>query len=945
MTQQQTQTPITDNSNLPKYSPNFSNSKQHRNKIKIMLINARSLINKVDIFKIRVNLDKPDVVGVTETWAHKDISNSELQLDGYNMIRYDRQTGIRGGGVILYIKYGIPFTQLESDQTVESIWCKISSKFKIGLYYCAPNNTSDYIEAMCNEISQNAAGKVVIMGDFNFPNINWNNYTCCRYSEKFRDTCLDYFLHQMVLEKTRVNSTLDLVLTSHENLISNLNVSDPLATCDHNVIEFILNSSLTMNSKKNEQLRLNKANYDGMRSVLKDINWISEFDSCSNAQEAWIFFNSKMQEIINTHIPHTKVRKKKHAHWFSYDIKVKLSQKKAAWKVFKSSNAQQDFELYKYLELDLKHSIKAAKARYEAKISNEVKSNPKTFYSYASKKEATNISSISDQGKILTDDQDIAEALNNFFTSTFTLEDLDSIPQLEALEHAKISDITISHDIVLEKLKHLKESKAPGPDGLYSKILKEVCNEIAEPLAYIFRKSLDEGMVMKDWKIAHVSPLFKKGKRDAVESYRPISLTSIPCKIFESIMKDALVDYLCTHNLISRSQHGFVSGRSCLTNLLEYLEYITEQIDQNNPVDCIFLDFSKAFDKVPHQRLLAKVKSLGIEGKLLGWISDWLKDRQQRVILNGSKSEWQPVLSGVPQGSVLGPLLFIMFVNDLDQVVSSSISKFADDTKVYSSVSTHQDSISLQNDLDRLVEWSNIWQMNFNASKCKVIHFGSSNRKCNYSIAGTVLDHVNVEKDLGVTISDNLKASNHVDEAVLKANRILGMINRNIENKSKYVLLPLYRALVRPHLEFCVQAWNPHLMKDIVKLERVQKRAVRMMKDLGGGSYEDKLKELDLFSLEKRRIRGDMITVFRIVKGFDKVDSSKFFRFRNLTWPNRCHSMQIVKQQFRTDVRKHFFSQRIINFWNRLPASVVDSKSITSFKSNLDRYFEEVEIH
>ena len=901
-------------------------------------------MNKFDIFSTRVNLEKPDIVGVTETWAHKNILDKELQLDGYNMIRRDRPSVHRGGGVILYIRHGIPFVQLESNPNVESIWCKIGSIVKLGLYYCAPNNTIDYIEALCNEISQHAVGKVVIMGDFNFPDINWEDYSSSQYSVRFRDTCLDSFLHQMIHENTRGNNILDLVLTTHENLISNISSSDPLATCDHNTIEYVLDTSITVTNMKIEQLCLKRANYSNMKLALQGIDWKSELQDL-NAEEAWAFFNNTMQEVISTHIPKKKIKKKKQAHWFSNDIKVKLSQKKAAWKMFKVSNAKEDLEVYKQLELELKHSIKAAKARYETKISSEIKSNPKKFYSYASKKDATNISSVLDQGKLLTNDQDIAEALNKFFASTFTQEDLNSVPQLEPRECTKIADVYISHDIVLEKLQHIKESKAPGPDGLYAKILKEVCSEIAEPLACIFRKSLDEGFVIKDWKMAHITPLFKKGNRTAVESYRPISLTSIPCKILESIIKDTLVDHLATHNFISNSQHGFVSGRSCLTNLLEYLEYITKQIDNSNPVDCIFLDFSKAFDKVPHQRLLTKVKSFGIEGKVLGWITDWLKDRQQRVLLNGSKSEWHPVLSGVPQGSVLGPLLFILFVNDLDEVVSSSISKFADDTKVYSSVSTHQDSISLQNDLDKLVEWSNTWQMKFNASKCKVIHFGSGNRRHDYNISDTLLEKVDGEKDLGVTISENLKASKHVDEAVLKASRVLGMINRNIANKSKSVILPLYTSLVRPHLEYCVQVWNPHLVKDIAKLERIQKRAVRMMNDVAGNSYEEKLKNLNLFSLEKRRVRGDMIAVFRIINGFDKVDSTKFFRFRNHTWPNRFHSKQIMKQNFKTDIRKHFFSQRIINFWNRLPRYVVDSGSITMFKSNLDRHFNEIGLH
>ena len=282
-----------------------------------------------------------------------------------------------------------------------------------------------------------------------------------------------------------------------------------------------------------------------------------------------------------------------------------------------------------------------------------------------------------------------------------------------------------------------------------------------------------------------------------------------------------------------------MSGRSCLTNLLEYLEHITELLDNQKPVDCIYLDFEKAFDKVPHQRLTIKLEKLGIDGKILSWIEHWLCDRTQRVILNGSSSQWRTVVSGVPKGSVLGPLLFIIYVNDMDNIISSSISKFADDTKIYRDIKSASDSSLLQSNLDRLVLWASEWQLTFNAKKCKVLHFGNNNKKRNYELNGTVLDGISVQKDLGIDVSDDLKSARHIDEIVLKANRTLGMISRNIESKTKDILIPLYTALVRPHLEYCVQAWNPHYVKDIMKLERVRRRAVRMIKDLRGTGYKE----------------------------------------------------------------------------------------------------------
>ena len=354
------------------------------------------------------------------------------------------------------------------------------------------------------------------------------------------------------------------------------------------------------------------------------------------------------------------------------------------------------------------------------------------------------------------------------------------------------------------------------------------------------------------------------------------------------------------------------------------------------------LDFAKAFDKVPHQRLITKLKKLGIDGKILSWIEHWLYERTQRVILNGSRSQWRPVVSGVPQGSVLGPLLFIIYVNDMGNAISSNISKFADDTKIYRDIKSDSDSSLLQSDPDKLVLWASEWQMTFNAKKYKVLHFGKNNKKCDYELNGTALDGVSVQKDLGIDVSDDLKSARHIDEIVLKSNRILVMISRNIESKTKDIIIPLYTALVRPHLEYCVQAWNPHYVKDIIKLERVQRRAVRMIKDLRGIGYKEKLKELGLFSLERRRIRGDMIEVFKIINGIENVECSLFFHLATHNRPSRRHDKQIVKQKFRTDTRKFFFSQRVINDWNSLPRNTVECKTVLSFKRNLDVYMNNV---
>ena len=232
--------------------------------------------------------------------------------------------------------------------------------------------------------------------------------------------------------------------------------------------------------------------------------------------------------------------------------------------------------------------------------------------------------------------------------------------------------------------------------------------------------------------LLNIIPLFKKGSRNKSVNYRPVSLTSVICKVLETIIRDHMMDFLIKHKLMNPSQHGFLKARSCLTNLLCFFEEITKWVDEGSPVDVIYLDFQKAFDKVPHQRLIIKLKSHGMGNSIINWIEQWLKDRRQRVVVDGEVSSWKPVLSGVPQGSVLGPILFLIYINDLEEGVTGNILKFADDTKLFRKVKEIGDKQKLQDDIDKLVKWSEKWQMLFNFGKCKCLHTGSGNGR-NYS--------------------------------------------------------------------------------------------------------------------------------------------------------------------------------------------------------------------
>ena len=325
-----------------------------------------------------------------------------------------------------------------------------------------------------------------------------------------------------------------------------------------------------------------------------------------------------------------------------------------------------------------------------------------------------------------------AEVLNNFFKSVFTTEDSGSIPEMTDYNFREdLKDINIKEEEIQQMLNKLQPKKAPGPDGIPPGILSAAAKELTRPLSCLFRQTLDEGKLPDEWKKALVSPIYKrKGSKTSPNNYRPVSLTCIICKIMEKIVRKAVMDHLHENNIVTKEQHGFMSGRSCMTQLLESMDAWTEALDDHGSIDIIYTDFQKAFDSVPHGRLMEKVSACDIKGKAQDWIKDFLTDRTQRVVVNGKTSQEGAVTSGIPQGSVLGPILFVIYINDLPQTVKSQIKMFADDTKLYSRVDrVDNDGINhgaadLQDDLDALTEWSDRWQLKFHPEKCCVLKLG-----------------------------------------------------------------------------------------------------------------------------------------------------------------------------------------------------------------------------
>ena len=499
--------------------------------------------------------------------------------------------------------------------------------------------------------------------------------------------------------------------------------------------------------------------------------------------------------------------------------------------------------------------------------------------------------------------------------------------------------ISFSVENVTNVLLKLKPDSAAGPDKIPSLFLRKLSFQLALPLSHIFNASFKSETVPSAWLRANVTAIFKKGSSADRNNYRPISLTSIISKVMERLIHRPLLDFLRTYGAISKHQHGFLSKKSTLTQLLECTNDWSVAVADGNCVDVAYLDLAKAFDSVSHPKLLYKLEANGISGNLLGWLRSFLSNRQQRVVVDGKASEWRPVTSGVPQGTILGPLLFLIFINDMvDSVTHSSVKLYADDSKIYHIVRNNTDSAELQSDLDSVSAWSKSWQLNISISKCSVLHIGGLNPNLTYCIDGVNLENCRSQIDLGVTISSNLKPCEHIARIASKAYQRSHLTFRSFKTREKNFLKSMFCVYIRPILEYDPPAWSPSTLCDIDRVENVQRSFTRRIPGLAHLPYVERLQVLELQSLEHRRLIYDIVEVFKCIKGFSGLDFDEFFEYKQQFHNTRGHPLQLaVKHSYRTS-RNSVFAMRVVPLWNSLTSEIVASTNVSSFKYRLKNF-------
>ena len=734
--------------------------------LKGMIINCNGLKsnNKQAVFRAALDQHDPDIVFGCESKIDQGISTYSIFPENFSVYRKDRDSN--GGGVFIATKDTLISADLpDTNSDCEIVWASLQFASSKPLYlasYYGPqtqkNKAIDELAKSLSNVNTKCRGKlpnIILGGDFNLPDINWDSWTPTKPStasvhQKFLDFLLENSLSQLVAFITRPvsNSILDLLATTNPQLISNLQPSPGIS--DHHIVTFNINMKPKQQPKPPRKIyNFKKADTETLKKKVNELT--QEFlTSCPEkncVDTNWEFLRDNLQDIMDSTVPSKLSKGKRHLPWITTDLKRKMRKRDALYKKAlhtHTGNGWATFRAYRNMVTKL---VQHAHNNYVNNIiGDSLVEQPKKFWSYVKLMctENLGIPTLRTTSKLCTTDQDKAEALNTHFQSVFTQESKDSIPDKGKSPFQSIPNLHIETAGVEKQLLSLNPTKACGPDELSPRLLRTVAHEFAPALCFLFQQSYDHGTIPSQWKQALVTGIFKKGPKSDPANYRPISLTCLCCKVMEHIVLSHIAKHLSANKILLDSRHGFRQRLSTVTQLITSTHDWASTLQHRGQTDVILLDFSKAFDKVPHLHLSAKLNHYGIRGQTLDWIRSFLDNRTQAVSVNGTHSSWGKVSSGVPQGSVLGPALFLLYINDIQDHIQSTMRLFADDSIVYREIVRPEDHDILQQDLQALATWSSTWLMQFNIKKCAILTITRKRTPSHhqYKIFGETLERV-----------------------------------------------------------------------------------------------------------------------------------------------------------------------------------------------------------
>ncbi|MEL7079430.1 MAG: reverse transcriptase family protein [Cyanobacteria bacterium J06582_2] len=951
-------------------------------------------------------------MALTESHLDESSKEKEYHIPNYTPIISNRKNRSHGG-VIIYLHNNMTFRLLccESDNMCSFLAIFINElKLALLLAYRPPpdyNIVNKFngphlensfekviIQNITNSITNldTLTPDIILAGDFNFPNARWSeglgkrpvgNSPESRMLKNLINTCDRYHLLQTINFGTRTtpggnSNTLDLLFTNNHQLIKHI-THHKSSLSDHSLITCETGHNLSLNNNTNiparpenslKSFNYHNANFENISRLFHLIDWNQTLQN-KNSNEKLDIFLSKVQSIVESNCPRFSTRSGQSKNKIPRHRRILFRRRKRKLKILNSLNPIKSRSSHIQSEiLDIESklivSYKEEREFEENKAVMNIKNNPKYFYSFARKHQIIkgDIGPFKIDNNLITSPHDICEKLSLQYSSVFsttdpniTIENPEEFFNLSNSNLPSLTDIVFTPEMIEEEIDSLKTNSAPGPDNFPVILLKSCKKQLSKPIYMIWRSSLDNNDIADIYLHAIINPVLKPGcAANLPKSYRPISLTSHIIKIMEKILRKAIIQHLTDNNLLPNNQHGFIKGRSTLSQLLGQTETILRTIEEGNDLDSIYLDFSKAFDKVDHNILCTKLKKLGIGGKIGTWLHTFLTKRTQQVSANGVLSEPTPVLSGVPQGTVLGPILFIIKISDFDHgLVKSSISLYADDSRASSIVSSEYDKNNFQTELNDIIyPWAPANKAVFNGDKFEHIHFGKkiTPTPTYYDPQGNPIETKNLIKDLGILISNDLSWSPHIDKIISECRKQTAWILRTFTKRDILTMRSLWISLVRPIIDYCSPLWSPPPKSYgcIDKLEGVLRSFSKHVENLQDKNYNERLKALNLQSIQRRHERYKIIYVYKIkeniVPNLPKnpfnTDLSFALKFSQTTRNGlRCSISNPTLYHNPAEIpRNSSFALTASNLWNCLPPKISNITNITvlKFKKQLDKF-------
>ena len=946
---------------------------------------------KVKALSEMIESEEEEVLFVVTSETHfKPHHNSaEIHIEGYNIHRADRTSPRKNAGVAIYYKDHLV---ANDNLTYSADYCQLvalyikSLNIIIAGIYRPPNPTNNHviefrnlIKKLNEFIQKYPTAELQIHGDLNMKSLNWQSLTlkpghgegiseqnCVDTLVKFMQ---ENFTSQLVTENTRNDkSLLDVVITNNEETVHSIEVVKTKLS-DHDLLKTKLLGDKFVHANKSEKytpehpfdkLNWRKAKWEPMKEELRAINWKSLLEN-KDPNEMCVIINNKVAEIASNHCPKHKIVNKKtdiprgrrakigaRRHTiakinFHKYVKVMKNEQEREINRTKISKLQ---EKVRELEEAIRQDIEEESRRKEEEAIRKIKNNPHAFYSFANskRKQKCKIGPLIDSdGNLQSDPKVMADLLQKQYTKVFSEEE-DNTPDNQdntSSNTGKVfSDIEFSENDIIKAINSMPENSSPGPDKFPSILIKRCKEELSAPFYTLWRKSMDTGIVPIGLKQQTIVPIFKKESKANPANYRPVSLTSHVLKIFGRVLREKLVTFIESNNLLTNDQYGFRPSRNTILQLLVHIDNIIEILERNKNADVLYLDFAKAFDKVCHKTLLKKLEGFGIQGNVLRWIGNYLDERYQRVIVQGKLSESELVKSGVPQGTVLGPVLFILYINNITEVLKNSAIKiFADDSKLIRAIESEEDRKMLQEDLIAVIKWADDNRMQLNDTKFMLLQHGQNdNLKQPYRINENVLlEQSENAKDLGILVDSELKFNQHRDTCTTSASQIAGWTLHVFSSRSKEVMLVLYKSLVRPKSEYGCMLFNPHEIGEISKLESVQRNFTHRIENMESLNYWERLKSLGLYSMQRRRERFICVQMYKIYRNLIPNNLNLQFYETPRHGP-MCRRKKLISKSARINsLRCNSFSDSGAKLFNCLPKQLKLSKTKESFKRNLDR--------